>query len=48
LSFVWESKNFIRKVGVFTDAQANKKLRIASLSPRNAQSFYASDDFSPA
>ena len=28
LSFVWENKNFIRKVEVFTDDKANKKLRI--------------------
>jgi hypothetical protein len=28
LSFAWENKNFIQKVGVFTDDKANKKLRI--------------------
>ena len=30
LSFAWENKNFIQKVGVFTDDKANKKLRITS------------------
>jgi len=30
LSFAWENKNFIQKVGVFTYDKANKKLRITS------------------